>query len=175
MMPTQRHLLRPNSNLGIATTLMLRPNPVPEGVFGLPQPAVAPAVKPEMQPRLAGIINREALDRRGDDMAFVSNVARLEFADGATNWGRVASLLAFAAVLSQALKEMRREGCVALVAQEVSTYLLSHQRTWLVQHNAWNGFAEFFEENDVESRMRIVLAAFGGLACILASVLSLLR
>ncbi|XP_061679570.1 induced myeloid leukemia cell differentiation protein Mcl-1-like [Syngnathoides biaculeatus] len=263
MMPTQRHLLRPNSNLGIAPTLMFRPNPVPEGVFGFPQPAVAPAVNPEMgnhdspdpgpgalpggnrRPegspppelqtpgdpdalatdtrRLIGRfltdftgltttasweeskvhstikrvvqrlvdkhrlvynhwvglylldINNPAMDRRGDDMAFVSNVARLEFADGATNWGRVASLLAFAAVLSQALKEMRREGCVALVAQEVSTYLLSHQRTWLVQHNAWNGFAEFFEEDDVESRVRTVLVAFGGLACISAAVLRLLR
>ncbi|XP_061677470.1 induced myeloid leukemia cell differentiation protein Mcl-1-like [Syngnathoides biaculeatus] len=256
MMPTQRHLLRPNSNLGIAATLMLRPNPGPEGFFVFPMPAVAPAVNPEMgshdspdpgpgarpggnrrpegspPPELQtpgdpdalatdtrrligrflsdftgltttasweeskvlstikrvvqrlvdkhrfkynGIINKLALDRRGDDMAFVSKVARLEFADGVTNWGRVASLLAFAAVLSQALTEKRREGCVALVAQEVSTYLLSHQRTWLVQHNAWNGFAEFFEENDVESRMRIVLAAFGGLACISASVLSLLR
>ncbi|XP_061678754.1 induced myeloid leukemia cell differentiation protein Mcl-1-like [Syngnathoides biaculeatus] len=256
MMPTQRHLLRPHSKLGITATLMLRPNPGPEGFFGFPQPAVAPAVNPEMgnhdspdpgpgalpggnrrpegspPPELQtpgdpdalatdtrrligrflsdftgltttatwkeskvqstikrvvqrivdkhrflynGIINEVPLDRRGDDMAFVSEVAGLEFADGDTDWGHVASLLAFAAVLSQALKEMRREGCVALVAQEVSTYLLSHQRTWLVQHNAWNGFAEFFEEDDVESRARALLVVFGGLACILASALSLLR
>ncbi|XP_061678682.1 induced myeloid leukemia cell differentiation protein Mcl-1-like [Syngnathoides biaculeatus] len=263
MMPTQRHLLRPHSKLGITATLMLRPNPGPEGVFGFPQPAVAPAVKPEMgshdspdpgpgarpggnrrpegspPPELqtpgdpdalatdtrrligrflsdfSGLtttvtwkeskvqwtikrvvqrlvdkhrliynhlvslhlpdINNPALDRRGDDMAFVSNVARLQFADGATNWGQVANLLAFAAVLSQALKEMRREGCVALVAQEVSTYLLSHQRTWLVQHNAWNGFAEFFKEDDVESRVRTFLVAFSGLACISAGLLRLRR
>ncbi|XP_061679571.1 induced myeloid leukemia cell differentiation protein Mcl-1-like [Syngnathoides biaculeatus] len=263
MMPTQRHLLRPNSKLGITATLMLRPNPGPEGFFGFPIPAVAPAVNPEMgshdspdpgpgalpegnrRPEgspppelqtpgdpdalatdtmrligrfltdftgltttasweeskvqsmikrvvqrlvdkhrlvynhLVGLylpdINNPAFDRRGDDMAFVSNMARLQFADGVTNWGRVANLLAFAAVLSQALTEKRREGCVALVAQEVSTYLLSHQRTWLVQHNAWNGFAELFEEDDVELRVRTVLVAFGGLACISAAVLRLLR
>lgn len=64
-------------------------------------------------------------------------MARTEFANGNTNWGRIASLLAFCAVLSQALKENQQESCVELVAQEVSTYLLSHQRTWLVQHDGW--------------------------------------
>ncbi|XP_061630915.1 induced myeloid leukemia cell differentiation protein Mcl-1 homolog [Phyllopteryx taeniolatus] len=123
--------------------------------------------------RYNGIISQLALDGRGHDMAFVSEVARILFGDGTTNWGRVASLVAFAAVVSRALKEKRRESCVELVAQEVSTYLLSHQRTWLVQHNAWDGFAEFFEEDDLESRLRNVLSAFVGLACVAAALLRL--
>ncbi|XP_077371752.1 induced myeloid leukemia cell differentiation protein Mcl-1-like [Festucalex cinctus] len=114
--------------------------------------------------RYNGIINTLSLERRGCDMTFISKVAKNLFADGVTSWGRIASLVAVGAVVSQALKEKQQASCVELVAHEVSTYLLSHQRTWLVQHNAWDGFVEFFKEHDLESTVRNVLLAFVGLA-----------
>lgn len=83
------------------------------------------------------MINKLSLDDRRDDASFVSAVAKSLFADGTTNWGRVASLVAFGAVVCQYLKEKGRENCVDLVGQEISTYLLSDQREWLVKNNAW--------------------------------------
>ncbi|XP_049579787.1 induced myeloid leukemia cell differentiation protein Mcl-1 [Syngnathus scovelli] len=125
--------------------------------------------------RYNGIINMLSLDERGHDMSVISEVARDEFADGITNWGRIASLLGFCAVVSEALKERQQEYCVELVAQEVSNFLLSHQRTWIVQHNGWDGFVEFFKEEDLESTMKKCILAFVGLAGVTAGIIRLLR
>ena len=83
------------------------------------------------------MINKLSLDDRGDDASFVSAVAKSLFGDGTTNWGRIASLVAFGAVVSQYLKEKGRGNCVDLVGQEISTYLLNDQRDWLVKNNGW--------------------------------------
>ncbi|XP_044065456.1 induced myeloid leukemia cell differentiation protein Mcl-1b isoform X2 [Siniperca chuatsi] len=100
-----------------------------------------------------GMINKLSLDDRGDDASFVSSVAKNLFADGTTNWGRIASLAAFGAVVSQYLKEKGRENCVELVGNEISTYLLSDQRDWLIKNNSWDGFVEFFRVADPESTL----------------------
>ncbi|TKS82654.1 Induced myeloid leukemia cell differentiation protein [Collichthys lucidus] len=55
-----------------------------------------------------GMITKLSLDDRGDDASFVSAVAKSLFGDGTTNWGRVVSLVAFGAVVSQYLKEKSR-------------------------------------------------------------------
>lgn len=83
------------------------------------------------------MIVRLSLDDQGDDMSFVSSVAKSLFADGTTNWGRIVSLLAFGAAVCQSLKEKGRGHCVDLVSQEICTYLLSEQRNWLVNNNSW--------------------------------------
>ncbi|XP_061138609.1 induced myeloid leukemia cell differentiation protein Mcl-1 homolog [Syngnathus typhle] len=121
------------------------------------------------------IIHRLSLDQRGRDMSFIGEVARNLFADGITNWGRIASLLAFCAVVSERLKARQQECCVELVAQEVSNFLISHQRTWLVQHNAWDGFLTFFKEQDLESTLKKSILAFVGLAGVTAGIIHLLR
>ncbi|XP_037111210.1 induced myeloid leukemia cell differentiation protein Mcl-1 homolog [Syngnathus acus] len=121
------------------------------------------------------IINMLSLDQRGRDMSFIGEVARNQFADGITNWGRIASLLAFCTLVSEALKARQQECCVDLVAQEVSNFLLSHQRTWLVQHNAWDGFVEFFKEEDLESTMKKCILAFVAVAGVTAGIIHLLR
>lgn len=77
------------------------------------------------------------LDERGDDVTFVTSVAKSMFSDGQTNWGRIASLVAFGAVLCQYLKERGREPCIESVGQEISSYLLSDQRDWLIKNNSW--------------------------------------
>ncbi|XP_070691669.1 induced myeloid leukemia cell differentiation protein Mcl-1b [Pempheris klunzingeri] len=122
-----------------------------------------------------GMINKLSLDERGDDTRFVSAVAKSLFADGTTNWGRIASLVAFGAVVSQYLKERGRENCVDLVGQEISTYLLSAQRDWLVKNNSWDGFVEFFRVADPESTVRNTLMAFAGFAGIGATLALLIR
>ncbi|KAM9309597.1 induced myeloid leukemia cell differentiation protein Mcl-1b [Pholidichthys leucotaenia] len=122
-----------------------------------------------------GMINKLSLDNRGDDMSFVSEVARSLFADQTTNWGRIASLVAFGAAVCQYLKEKGRENCVELVSQEISTYLLSEQRDWLLKNNSWDGFVEFFRVEDPESTVRKTLMAFAGLAGIGASLALIMR
>lgn len=122
-----------------------------------------------------GMINKLSLEDRNDDASFVSAVATSLFADGTTNWGRVASLVAFGAAVCQHLKEKGRENCVELVAQEISTYLLCEQRDWLVKNNAWDGFVEFFRVTDPESMVRNTLMAFAGFAGIGATLALLIR
>lgn len=83
------------------------------------------------------MIDKLSMEDSWEDPSFVSAVAKSTFADGTTNWGRVASLLAFGAVVCQYLKENGKKDYVELVAQEISTYLLSNQRDWLIKNNAW--------------------------------------
>ncbi|XP_030605233.1 induced myeloid leukemia cell differentiation protein Mcl-1b [Archocentrus centrarchus] len=122
-----------------------------------------------------GMVNKLSLDERGEDVTFVSAVAKSLFADKTTNWGRIASLMAFGAVVCQRLKEKGRDNCVELVSQEISTYLLSDQRDWLVKNNAWDGFVEFFRVADPESTVRNTLMAFAGFAGIGATLALLIR
>lgn len=81
--------------------------------------------------------NKLHLDQRGDDMSFISDVAEQMFSDGTTNWGRIASLLAFGAAVARDQKQKGKEECVEAVAQEMSTYLLKEKRDWLIKNNAW--------------------------------------
>ncbi|KAM4735718.1 induced myeloid leukemia cell differentiation protein Mcl-1b [Anableps anableps] len=122
-----------------------------------------------------GMINRLDLDTKPDDMTFLSSVATHLFSDGITNWGRIASLVSFGAVVCQRLKESHREHCVELVSQEISTYLLTNQRDWLAKNNSWDGFVEFFREADPESTVRNTLMAVVGVAGIGATLAFLIR
>lgn len=122
-----------------------------------------------------GMISKLSLDDRGDNASFVGAVAKSLFSDGTTNWGRVVSLVAFGAVVSQYLKDSGRANCVDLVAQEISAYLLADQREWLVKNNSWDGFVEFFRVSDPESTVRNTLMAFAGFAGIGATLALLIR
>lgn len=122
-----------------------------------------------------GMINKLSVDDRGDDVTFISSVAQSIFDDGTTNWGRIASLISFGAVVCQYLKTKGRESCVERVAQEISTYLLSDQREWLIRNNAWDGFVDFFRVEDPESKVRNTLMAVAGLAGIGATLAMLIR
>ncbi|PWA23879.1 hypothetical protein CCH79_00010780, partial [Gambusia affinis] len=117
-----------------------------------------------------GMVNRLALDNKPEDMGFVTEIAENLFSDGITNWGRIASLVAFGAALCQRLKERGKEHCVELVSQKISTYLLANQRDWLAKNNSWEGFVEFFRVSDPESTVRNTLMAFVGVAGIGATL-----
>lgn len=122
-----------------------------------------------------GMINKLELDERGDDMSFMSSVAKSLFSDGTTNWGRIASLVAFGTVVCMYLKKEDREQCVSLVGHEISTYLLNDQREWLIKNNSWDGFVNFFRVNDAESTVRNTLMAVAGFAGIGATLALLIR
>lgn len=77
-----------------------------------------------------------SLDDR-EDVSFISSVAKNIFADGVSNWGRIASLVAFGAVVAQHMKDNGRTDCVEQVAQQISQYLLTDRRDWLIQNNGW--------------------------------------
>lgn len=70
-------------------------------------------------------------------MSFMSAVATETFSDGKTNWGRVASLLAFSAELCRHLKNRGNEHCIDQVANIISSYLLSDQLEWLINNKGW--------------------------------------
>ncbi|XP_029959714.1 induced myeloid leukemia cell differentiation protein Mcl-1b [Salarias fasciatus] len=122
-----------------------------------------------------GMINRLSMEERGGDLRFLQSVARTLFSDGSTNWGRIASLVAFGAVVCQHMREQGRPDCVELVGQEISTYLLSEQRDWLIKNNSWDGFVEFFHVADPESTVRNTLMAVAGFAGIGATLALLIR
>ncbi|XP_056149860.1 induced myeloid leukemia cell differentiation protein Mcl-1-like [Lampris incognitus] len=122
-----------------------------------------------------GMIHKLGLDDRGDDLSFVSSVAKSLFSDGTSNWGRIATLVAFGAVVCQHQKERGMDHRVELVGQEISSYLLSDQRDWLVKANSWGGFVDFFQVADPESTVRNTLMAFVGLAGIGAALTLLSR
>ncbi|KAJ7985543.1 hypothetical protein DPEC_G00353170 [Dallia pectoralis] len=122
-----------------------------------------------------GMISKLDLDGKGDDLSVITSVAKSLFSDGITNWGRIVSLVAFGAVVSQQLKERGKGNCIELVGQEISAYLLTAQRDWLVKNKSWDGFVEFFHVEDPESSVRKTLMAFAGVAGIGATLALLIR
>ncbi|KAG9345304.1 hypothetical protein JZ751_009850 [Albula glossodonta] len=122
-----------------------------------------------------GMILKLSLDEQGDSMSFISVVAKNLFNDGVTNWGRIASLVAFGAVVCKHLKESGRDDCVAVVGQEISSYLITEQRDWLLNNKAWEGFVEFFHVEDPESVVRNTLGAVAVVAGIGAGIAYLIR
>ncbi|KAM8825912.1 induced myeloid leukemia cell differentiation protein Mcl-1b [Synchiropus picturatus] len=122
-----------------------------------------------------GIISKFTEDKQAINESVVNVVSKSMFSDGKTNWGRIASLVAFGVTVCQYLKERGQTDCVSLVSKEISSYLLLEQRDWLLQNNSWDGFAEFFRVSDPESSVRNVLMAVLGVAGIGASLAMLLR
>lgn len=86
---------------------------------------------------LTGMIGKLSLNQQSDDMTVIKTVAEKIFSDGTTNWGRIASLVAFGAEVCKYLKETGREHCVKAVGKQISSYLLSEQRQWLLNNKAW--------------------------------------
>ncbi|XP_067280960.1 induced myeloid leukemia cell differentiation protein Mcl-1a [Pseudorasbora parva] len=122
-----------------------------------------------------GMLQRLQLDSEPKSMDFISQIAKTMFKDGKTNWGRITSLVAFGAVVCTRLVEARREECVEAVANQISNYLISEQHHWLLCNNGWDGFVEFFREQDVESMVRNTLMAVVGCAGIGAGLAFLMR
>ncbi|XP_076844585.1 induced myeloid leukemia cell differentiation protein Mcl-1b [Brachyhypopomus gauderio] len=122
-----------------------------------------------------GLISKLNLDERGDDMHVITTVAKEMFSDGVTNWGRIASLLSFGAMVCKYHSDRGQDHRVRLVAEEISSYLLSDKRDWLLTNKAWDGFVDFFHVSDPESKMRNALMTFVTVAGIGAGLAFLAR
>ncbi|MBN3323367.1 MCL1 protein, partial [Atractosteus spatula] len=122
-----------------------------------------------------GMIAKLGLEQKGEDVSFVTGVAKSLFSDGKTNWGRIASLVSFGAVVAKQMKDSGRERCVEAVGQAISDYLLQDQREWLLNNRGWDGFVEFFHVEDPESTIRNALMAFAGVAGLGAGLALLIR
>ncbi|XP_016144699.1 induced myeloid leukemia cell differentiation protein Mcl-1 homolog [Sinocyclocheilus grahami] len=122
-----------------------------------------------------GMIARLNLEQKGEDVSFVKTVATEVFSDGITNWGRIASLLAFGAVVCKHQNDKGLSKCVSLVGKEISSYLLTTQRDWLLKNNAWDGFVEFFHVPNTEAAVRNTLMAIGSVATFGAALAYLIR
>nr|ACC61296.1 myeloid cell leukemia protein [Cyprinus carpio] len=79
-----------------------------------------------------GMIQRLQLDSQPASLDFIRCIASTMFKDGVTNWGRIASLVAFGAVVCSRLKELQQDQCVERVAEQISSYLTSVVRHGLL-------------------------------------------
>ncbi|XP_016343500.1 induced myeloid leukemia cell differentiation protein Mcl-1b [Sinocyclocheilus anshuiensis] len=131
------------------------------------------AVKHELAYK--GMIARLNLEQKGEDVRFVKTVATELFSDGITNWGRICSLLTFGAMVCKHQNDRGLGKCVSLVGEEISSYLLTDQRDWLLKNKAWDGFVEFFHVPDTEAAMRSTLMVIGGVATFGAALAYLIR
>ncbi|XP_016309053.1 induced myeloid leukemia cell differentiation protein Mcl-1 homolog [Sinocyclocheilus anshuiensis] len=122
-----------------------------------------------------GMIARLNLEQKGEDVSFVKTVATELFSDGITNWGRIASLLTFGAMVSKHQNDKGLSKCVSLVGKEISSYLLTTQRDWLLKNKAWDGFVEFFHVPNTEAAVRNTLMAIGSVATFGAALAYLTR
>ncbi|XP_062385469.1 induced myeloid leukemia cell differentiation protein Mcl-1a [Sardina pilchardus] len=122
-----------------------------------------------------GMMKRLDPDHIDDGVSFVRDVAENTFSDGATNWGRIATLVAFGAALSEHLKVAGRPECVEAVANEISSYLAVQKCDWFLNNNGWHGFVDFFHVEDPEATVRNTLMAFAGLAGLGAGLAFLIR
>ncbi|XP_058499223.1 induced myeloid leukemia cell differentiation protein Mcl-1 homolog [Solea solea] len=122
-----------------------------------------------------GMIQNMALYQKEEDVAFVSAVAASLFEDCTVTWGRIASLMAFGAVVCKHLKERGSENSAEQVGQEISSYLLSHHRGWMLENNSWDGFAEYFQAAEPEMTMRNTLISLAGLAGLGATLALLIK
>ncbi|XP_059424002.1 induced myeloid leukemia cell differentiation protein Mcl-1b [Carassius carassius] len=122
-----------------------------------------------------GMIARLNVEQKGEDVSFVKTVATELFSDGITNWGRIASLLTFGALVCKFQNDRGLSKCVTLVGEEISSYLLTDQQNWLLKNKAWDGFVDFFHVPDTEGAVRNTLMAIGSVATFGAALAYLIR
>ncbi|XP_030043166.1 induced myeloid leukemia cell differentiation protein Mcl-1 [Microcaecilia unicolor] len=113
--------------------------------------------------------------KRQEDLKCITTVAHNVFSDGVTNWGRIIMLICFGALVAKHLKTIQLENSISILAQTITDFLMVYNRTWIVQHNGWDGCIEFFHVEDVEGGIRNVLMAFAGVAGLGAGLAYLIR
>ncbi|KAE8277548.1 hypothetical protein D5F01_LYC24479 [Larimichthys crocea] len=120
---------------------------------------------------IPGIFGELPVDDKGDKVTSMSVLAHSIFADGAANWGRIVSLVAFGVIVCQNSNKEEEEERLALVesvGEEISTYLLTDQRDWLLKNNSWVGFVEFFAEpQHVLKDALLCIAGFTGIGALI--------
>nr|XP_033780423.1 induced myeloid leukemia cell differentiation protein Mcl-1 [Geotrypetes seraphini] len=113
--------------------------------------------------------------KKQEDIKCITTVAHNVFSDGVTNWGRIITLICFGALVAKHLKTIQLENSISILAQTITDFLMTYNRTWIVQHNGWDGCIEFFHVEDVEGGIRNVLMAFASVAGLGAGLAYMIR
>eukprot|EP00062_Callorhinchus_milii_P026643 gi/632989003/ref/XP_007883412.1/ PREDICTED: induced myeloid leukemia cell differentiation protein Mcl-1 homolog [Callorhinchus milii] len=121
-----------------------------------------------------GIVNHLNISGKRDLNA-IKKVGTEMFSDGEMNWGRVVSFIAFGAVMGEHLAKLQLDDLIDLMAEEITQYLTQQKREWLQKHNGWDGFTEFFEEDDIEDSTKKVLMMVASVGLAGAGLLHWLR
>lgn len=77
--------------------------------------------------------------------AVMEDTIKKVFSDGSINWGRIVSLITFGVLVADYLKTNDGEHEIVAVKDSISSYLINHQKEWLLKNNAWKGFVDFFQ------------------------------
>ncbi|XP_069505834.1 induced myeloid leukemia cell differentiation protein Mcl-1 [Ambystoma mexicanum] len=109
------------------------------------------------------------------DLKPVMSVSSHVFDDGVTNWGRIVTLISFGAFVSKHLKARHLESSIDTLAESFTEFLMTSKRDWIVDHNEWDGFVEFFHVDDVEGGIRNVLMTLAGVAGVGAGLAFMIR
>ncbi|NWR81575.1 MCL1 protein, partial [Centropus unirufus] len=110
-----------------------------------------------------------------EDLDMVCEVAAHMFSDGITNWGRVVTLISFAAFAVKHQKILKQERCISSLARILTDAIISSKCQWLVSQGGWEGFVDFFQVEDFERSLRNILVAFAGVAGLGASLAYMIR
>jgi hypothetical protein len=84
------------------------------------------------------------------------NIADEMFLDKNWNWGRIVTLYAFGACLTQYWMDNNLENHTEIVADVVADYVEQNLSDWILkQNNQWDAFVEYFPEpTQLEDKMR---------------------
>uniref|UniRef100_H3AR19 MCL1 apoptosis regulator, BCL2 family member n=1 Tax=Latimeria chalumnae TaxID=7897 RepID=H3AR19_LATCH len=110
-----------------------------------------------------------------DDLHIIPEIGNQIFKDGATNWGRIVSLIAFGAVVAKKLKKMNLEDSIEQLAVSITDFLVQNKGDWILKNQGWKGFVDFFHVEDAEGTIKNVLMTFAGVAGLGASLVYLMR
>nr|XP_060614053.1 induced myeloid leukemia cell differentiation protein Mcl-1 [Anolis sagrei ordinatus] len=113
--------------------------------------------------------------KKEEDLTSVSEVATEVFRDGIINWGRIVTLISFGAFVAKHLKSINQENAINTLIEIITDVLVTDKRDWLLKHNAWEGFVQFFHVEDIEGGIRNVLVAFASVAGIGAGLAYMIR
>ncbi|QHR78517.1 hypothetical protein KM759_gp124 [Lymphocystis disease virus 4] len=91
---------------------------------------------------------------------FVKEIVENIFSDGLINWGRIISLITFGILIVDYLKMINMTDKIKTVSFIISSYLIEHQKQWLLENNAWTGLVDFFTVQDHTSHIKSPLTLF---------------
>ncbi|BCB67526.1 induced myeloid leukemia cell differentiation protein Mcl-1-like [Lymphocystis disease virus 2] len=90
----------------------------------------------------------------------VKKTAESIFSDGLVNWGRIISLITFGILIVEYLKTINNTDKITSVSTIISSYLIEHQKHWLIKNNAWIGLVDFFTVQTYTSPVKSLLTFF---------------
>uniref|UniRef100_A0A8C5PJK5 Bcl-2 Bcl-2 homology region 1-3 domain-containing protein n=1 Tax=Leptobrachium leishanense TaxID=445787 RepID=A0A8C5PJK5_9ANUR len=118
-------------------------------------------------------LNRLCIERP-EHLQKLSLVTFALFSDGAINWGRIATLFSFTALVARHLKNLGMNDSIFTLADGVARFLTITKRSWFQEHQGWDGFVEFFLVSRWQTGIRIALLALAIFAGIATSLLYLI-